>query len=86
MLTVPELSVLVSASLTVTPESTTTGVDVTLLPSVNAVVPALVVTMAASFVEVTLTFFVAVLLLLVPSFTTKLIVRVEVFGVSELFV
>ena len=40
----------------------------------------------ASFVDATLTSFVAVLLLLVPSFTTKLIVLVDVFGVSELFV
>ena len=86
MVTVADASVELSGSVTVMPESTTTGVDVTLLPSVNDVVPLVVVTTGASFTAVILTCLVAVLLLFVPSFTTKLIVLVEVFGVSELFV
>ena len=66
MLMVALARVVLSTSLTVIPESTTTGVEVTLLPSVKAVVPPLVVKMGASFVVVTRTSFVAVLLLLLP--------------------
>ena len=86
MLTVADASVVLSASLIVTPESTTTGVEVVLLPSVKEVVPFEVVTISVSLVAVMLTCLVAVLLSLVPSLTTKLIVLVEVFGVLELLV
>ena len=86
MLTVALASVVLSASVTVMPESTTTGVEVVLLPSVKEVVPFEVVTIGVSLVAVMLTCLVAVLLSLVPSLTTKLIVLVEVFGVSELLV
>ena len=86
MLTVALANEVLSASLIVTPESTMTGVEVVLLPSVKKVVPFVVVTIGVSLVAATLTCLVAVLLLFVPSLATKLIVLVEVLGVSEVFV
>ena len=86
MLTVALASVVLSASVTVMPLSTTTGVEVVLLPSVKTVVPFEVVTIGVSLVAVMLICLVAVLLSLVPSLTTKEIVLFEVFGVLELLV
>ena len=48
-------SVALSTSVTVTDASTATGVEVTLLPSVNAVVPPDAVTIGLSFAAATLT-------------------------------
>src|SRR5262245_40045535 len=65
-----------STSLTATPASTTTAPP----SSVNAVVPAVVVTTGASGCAVTDTVFGAGALLLSPSLTTKLTVRFDVSG------
>ncbi len=86
MLTVAELSVLLSLSDNVIALSMSTGVDVTLLPSVKAVVPPLTVTMGESLTAATLTVLVPALLTEMPSFTAKLIVRFAVLGVSEVLV
>ena len=63
-----------------------TGVDVTLLPSVKAVVPPLAVTIGESLTAATLTVLVPALLTELPSFTAKLIVRFAILGVSEVLV
>ena len=63
-----------------------TGVDVTLLPSVKAVVPPLTVTIGESLTAATLTVLVPALLTELPSFTAKLIVRFAILGVSEVLV
>ena len=85
VIAVAPASVALSRSETVTPVSTATGVDAVLLPSMNAVVPAVAVTTGASFCPVTLTSLLDAVLLLVASFTTKLTVRVVVSGFSEVF-
>ena len=84
--TVAVESVVLSRSLMVIPLSITTGVLVTLLPSINAVVPPDAMAIGVSLTLVTLTVLVAALLSIVPSLTTKLRVRLPVFGVSELSV
>ena len=66
--------------------SMSTGVDGVLLPSVKAVVPPLTVTMGESLTAATLTVLMPTLLNELPSFTTKLISRFAVLGVSEVLV
>ena len=85
--TVPLASVVLSRSDTVMPLSTATGVEVALSPAVKAVLPPLAVAIGVWSVSATVTVLVAaVLVLLLPSCTWKLMVRVALFGVTALSV
>ncbi|MGD1827539.1 hypothetical protein A203_19725 [Chromobacterium violaceum] len=80
-------SVVLSRSDRVMPPSTATGVDVVLSPAVKAVLPPLAVAIGVWSVAVTVIARVAAeLVLLLPSATWKLTVRVAVLGVTALSV
>src|ERR1044072_4774870 len=76
MLTVAKARFGLSTSVTVTPLSTTTAPP----PSVNDVLPPVVVTTGASLAGATDTFFVAGVLVSAPWLATKEITRVVLFG------
>src|SRR5262245_31358034 len=71
IVTVADARLALSASVTVTPESTTTGPP----PSVKVVAPAVVVTTGALLTAPTVTVLLPGALLTVPSLTTKAITR-----------
>ncbi|MOA34218.1 hypothetical protein D3C78_1555790 [compost metagenome] len=79
-------SVRLSASVSVMPESTVTGVEAVLSPAVKAALPPLAETIGVWSVAATVTVRVTTLLLALPSLTWKLMVRVAVLGVMALSV
>src|SRR5215831_2570076 len=84
MLTVAPASVVEPGSVTVRPGSMVTGVDAPYVPCTKAVVPGYVVT--TGMLAVTLTSFVAAMLVPVASVRVKEIVRVAVLGAITLVV
>ncbi len=82
--TVALASVALSWSDTVMPLSTTTGVEAVLSPAVKVALPPDVLATGVWSMAVTVMLRVTALLVLLPSLTEKLMVRVAVFGVTAL--